>query len=212
MKKIYVNDKVLKEAVDYLNDDVTFFGFLSHVKDFLKKILTNPLNADIDDYLKKQGLDRKKMIELLLDKNIIEKETKIDDKSGKDKFSIKYNVPKRNFERKMKRLYSSLFEKNEIKESFITEDGEGGCCGVSGGATSADASGQVIGKLPGEKVQRRTIYVTNKQADLLKETDTQNTGDYQYSVPFPLSNGNDPTLNHQNMIAGGVPKKKRKKK
>jgi hypothetical protein len=211
MKKIYVNSETLNEAVSYLNDEITFFGFLSHTKDFLKQILTNPLNADVDEYLKKQGLDRKQLLNLLLDKNIVEKETKIDDKSGKDKFAVKYNIPKRNFERKMRRLYSSLFEKNEIKESFITEDGEGGCCGVGGGATSADASGQVIGKLPGEKVQRRTIYVTNEQADLLKETDTQSAGDYEYDVAFNFNNGNDPTFNHQNMIAGGVPKKKTEK-
>ena len=204
MKKIYVNSETLNEAVSYLNDEITFFGFLSHTKDFLKKILTNPLNADVDEYLKKQGLDRKQLLNLLLDKNIVEKETKINDKSGKDKFAVKYNIPKRNFERKMRRLYSSLFEKNEIKESFITEEGEGG------GATSADASGQFVQPLF-KNVQRRKIYVTNEQADLLKETDTQSTGDYEYDVAFNFNNGNDPTFNHQNMIAGGISKKRKRK-
>lgn len=204
MKRIYVNPEILNEAISYLNDKMTFFGFLSHTKDFLKQLLTNPLNADVDDFLKKNNLDRQQLIKLLMDKGIIEKETKICDKESKDKFSVQYNIPKRNFERKMRRLYSSLFEKNEIKESFITEEGEGG------GATSADASGQFVQPLF-KNVQRRKIYVTNKQADLLKETDTQSTGDYEYDVSFNFNNGNDPTFNHKNMIDSGIPKKKKKK-
>ena len=49
MKRIYVNKETLKEAVDYLNNEITFFGFLSHTKTFLKELLTNPINANTDD-------------------------------------------------------------------------------------------------------------------------------------------------------------------
>lgn len=117
MKTIYVKQDMFNEAVSYLNNEITFFGFLSHTKAFLKQLLVNPLNADIDDYLKDNGLDRKGLIGALTEKNIIEKETKIEDKNGSDKFIVSYKIPKRNFERKMRRLYSSLFEKNEITEA-----------------------------------------------------------------------------------------------
>lgn len=216
MKKIYVKSEVMKEAVDYLNDDITFFGFLSHIKSFLKKLLINPLNADIDEYLKKQNLNRKEILTLLLDKGIIEKETKIDNINDKEKFTIKYSVPKKNFEKKIRRLYSFLFEKNEIKESILNEEGEGGCGCVDGsiaGATNANSSGQFIKPLNNKNgkttIMRRKIYITNEQLNLLKETDTQNTGDYQYTVPFPFNNGNDITFDHKNIIAGGVPKNKK---
>ena len=45
MKRIFVNKETLKEAVDYLNNEITFFGFLSHTKAFLKELLTNPINV-----------------------------------------------------------------------------------------------------------------------------------------------------------------------
>lgn len=208
MKKIYVTNTILNEAVDYLNNEITFFGFLSHTKFFLKELLVNPTTADMDEYLKSNGLLRKDFLNILLNKGIIEKETKIDEKNNKDNFIIKYKIPKKNFERKMRRLFASLFEKNEIKESFINEEDGGGAIG--GGATNASSSGQFVQPLFG-KVQRRKIYITNEQLEMLKEADTQSVGDYQYDVPLKFNNGNDPTFNHNNIISSGIPKKKKKK-
>lgn len=210
MKRIYVNNETLKEAVDYLNNDITFFGFLSHTKAFLKQLLVNPLNADVDDYLKNNGLDRKTFINTLLSKNILEKETKIEDNNGVDKFMVSYKVPKRNFERKMRRLFITLFEKNEIAESRIINETD---CGgaMQAGGENPDA-GQFVTPLKTNKkdfpVQRRRIYVTNEQINMLKETTTTNVGDYQYDVPLNFNNGKDPAYNHKNMIAKGVPNKK----
>ena len=204
MKKIYVNNTLLKEAVDYLNNDITFFGFLSHTKAFLKDLLVNPIDADTDDYLKRNGLDRKTMIDILMSKNIIEKNTSLNDENGVDKFMISFRIPKRNFERKMRRLYTFMFEKNEISESEVLKETD--CAGtMQGGGENPDA-GQVV--TPLGKVQRRRIYVTNEQLEMLKETSTQDAGDYQYDVPMNFNNGKDPAFDHKNMIAKGVPKKK----
>lgn len=216
MKKIYVNNKTLQEAVDYLNNDITFFGFLSHTKTFLKELLVNPINADVDDYLKDNGLDRKTLLGELMGRNIIEKETKIENNNGVDRFMVSYKIPKRNFERKMRRLYISLFEKNEITESKIINETDCGGVMQSGANNSVGGSnpdaGQFITPLKTNKkefpVQRRRIYVTNEQINMLKETSTNDTGDYQYDVPLNFNNGNDPAYNHQNMIAKGVPNKK----
>lgn len=204
MKRIYVNTDVLNEAVAYLNNEITFFGFLSHTKAFLKNLLLSPLTADVDDYLKDNGLNREAFINTLLAKNIIEKETKIEDNNGTDKFIVSFKIPKRNFERKMRRLYSTLFEQHEIQESKTINETD--CAGaMQGGGTNPDAGTFVT---PLTKVQRRRIYITNEQLDILKETSTTDTGDYQYDVPLNFNGGNDPAYNHKNMIAKGVPNKK----
>lgn len=207
MKTIYVKQDMFNEAVSYLNNEITFFGFLSHTKAFLKQLLVNPLNADIDDYLKDNGLDRKGLIGALTEKNIIEKETKIEDKNGSDKFIVSYKIPKRNFERKMRRLYSSLFEKNEVTENVLSETDCGGA--MQGGGSNPEA-GQYVS--PFGKVQRKKIYVTEEQAEMLKEMGTTDAGNYQYDVPLEFNGGNDPTYNHQNMMAKSFPGKKKKKK
>lgn len=206
-KKIYVKSDTLKEAVDYINDEITFFGFLSNVKGFLKELLTNPTTADVNDYLKRHGVERKSLLDELLKRDIVNKETKIEEINGKDKFHISFKIPKRNFERKMKRLYSFLFEKNEITESVIFEDGGATTCSgaMQGGGSNPDA-GQFI--QPIGKVQRRKIYVTNEQYKMLKEMGTTDAGNYQYDVPFG-SDKNDPAFDHKNMIAKGVPHKKK---
>lgn len=208
MKTIYVKKEVLKETVDYLNNEMTFFGFLSHVKNFLKQLLVNPIYADIDDYLKDNNLERKELLNLLISRNIIEKETKIDDKEGKDKFYVSYKIPKRNFERKMRRLYSSLYEKNEINENdLISETDCGGA--MQGGGENPDA-GQFIQPLG--KVQRRKIYLTKEQAEFLKEMTTHDAGNYQYDVPLNFNNGNDPAYNHTNIIEPNFSSYNKKKK
>lgn len=206
MKTIYVNKELFKEAMDYLNRDITFYDFLSHTKAFLKQLLTNPINADIDSYLKDNNLTKEELIASLIDKGILEKETQITDN---DKFSISYKIPKRNFDRKMRRLFADLFEKNEITESILSEEDGGGAtsCGsaMQGGGSNPEA-GQFL--QPIGKVQRRKIYVTNEQANALKEATTLSPGKAEYAVPFSFNNGNDPTYNHKDIITSGIPKKK----
>jgi hypothetical protein len=205
MKIIYVNNKTLQEAVDYLNDEITFFGFISHAKHFLKQLLLSPSTADIDEYLKKHGLDRKELLNLFIEKGVVEKETKIENKGDKDKFILTYKIPKQNFERKLRRIYISLFEKNEISESITLKETD--CGGVMQAGGSNPDSGQYT--TPLGKVQRRKIYLTKEQSDFLKETATHDAGNYQYDVPLNLTDKNDPTLNHNNMIANGIPNKKK---
>lgn len=205
MKTIYVKNNILKEAVDYLNDDITFFGFLSHLKVFLKQLLTTPINADIDEYLKKNGLNRKELIEKLIERNIIVKETKIEDNDGKDKFYVSYKIPKRNFERKIRRLYMTLFEKNEINENDIIKETD--CGGVMQGGGSNPDAGQFIQPLG--KPQRRKIYITTEQSNFIQETTTHDTGNYQYDVPLNFNNGNDPAFDHSNIMAKSFPNKKK---
>ena len=212
MKTIYVNKDLFKEAMEYLNRDITFYDFISYSKNFLKQLLSNPTTADIDPYLKEQGLNRKEFISLLMDKGIIERETKLINLNDSDKLSISYKIPKRNFDRKMRRLFAELFEKNEISESLIYEDGEGGggatsCASAMQGEGSKPEAGQFVTKVG--DVQRKNIYVTPVQAGIIKEMGTCDAGNYQYDVPLNFNNGNDPAFNHNDLIGGGIPKKKK---
>lgn len=212
MKQIYVNSETLKEAVDYINDEITFFGFFSHIKVFLKQLLVNSMDADIDDYLKRHGFERKTLLDKLLERGIVEKETKIDDKNGIDKFLISYKIPKRNFERKLKRLYSYLMENDNlvIKE----ECGGATSCGsaMQAGGLNPDA-GQYVKPLNTEPIKRKikTLFVTEEQYKLLQEVATYDAGNYQYDVPLNFNNGKDESYNHDNLIASGIPNNNKKK-
>lgn len=211
MKNIYVNQNILTEAVDYLNNEMTFFGFLTHVKKFLKSLLTNPINAEIDEYLLKNGISKKQLLGLLIDRNVVEKNTNIVQKNGKDNFVISFKVPKNNFERKIRRIYTTLFEEHIINDSeFMFEDGATSCgSAMQGGGLNSD-SGQYVS--PIGKVQRRTFYITNEQYKLMQEMATSDAGNYQYDVPLSFNKGNDPAYNHKNMIKKSHPIKKRNSK
>lgn len=119
MKRVYIN-----EAVVGVKREIVFLEFLYHAKQFLKDLLTKPLTCDVSDFFKDLGFTKTSLIQTLLDRGIIEKDTKIDTiKEDKDVFTVSYKIPKRNFDRKMRRLYSTLFEKNEINESVLNENG-----------------------------------------------------------------------------------------
>ena len=140
------------------------------------------------------GYNRTKLLRYLINYGIVEKEEKINDtdENGKLKtatMKIKFKVPKKNFERKLKRLYIRLFEKNvpNLNKEIVSEDGE------MGGATGSDSSGQYSQPVFG--VQRREIY------NVEEATATSTTGDYQYTVPFP---GDKETLKRKNGVGGSV--------
>lgn len=116
-KTIIITEKqaqILKENIHMINEEVTFHAFMSHVKDYLKKLLTNPIGAQPDAFLKANGLGGEKLLSKLLDKDIIIKKTKIVSE-GKDRFEISYKLPRNNFERKMRRLYAELFDDDSKK-------------------------------------------------------------------------------------------------
>ena len=153
--------------------ELTRHGFVSHMEDFIGKLLgDNPLGADVDDYLKGFDIDTPKALKMLTtpeipdnpDTAIVIRSEKIKNggmdefgKPMKDEFQVIYKVPKRDRERgikgideKLRNLYIKMFENHTIEGTVLTEDGEGG------GATSADASGQFVQPLFG--IVRRKLY------------------------------------------------------
>ena len=159
-------------------NELTRHGFVSHMEDFIGKLLgNNPLGADVDDYLKGFDIDAKSALDMLTrpeiegcpESAVVIRTEKIKNggtdefgKPMKDEFQVIYKVPKRDSERgikgldeKLRNLYIKLFENHIVKGTILNEDGEGGMCGDGcamedmGGATNASSSGQFVQPLFG---------------------------------------------------------------
>jgi len=118
-------------------EEMTRYAFISHMEDYMKKLLTDPQNAEPDEFLKSFGLTGPVCLELLLkksdnsdpDSSIITRKERIikgePDKNGKptkDNFSIKYRIPRKDYTRKMRNAYISLFENYTCDNEIIKEN------------------------------------------------------------------------------------------
>lgn len=188
---IVIDESVLDEIKsDY---EMTEFRFNSNVKKFLHDLLVDPINADTSDLMKAHNLDRNTLIKHLRDCGMLRSNQHINDKdeNGNPKsatMKVRYAVPKKNFNRNLKRLYIRLFEQNlPINE----EEG-----GAMGGATSADSSGQFSQPLFSKPVKQKPYTEVMDEAST-----TQTVGNYQYDVPFA---GDEETLSRHNGVGGSV--------
>ena len=169
---------------------------------FISQLLQDPVNAQPSTLLKTNGLNRSILLKYLLNGGILVRDERISDRdeNGEPKTAtmmVKFRCPKKNFDRKIQKLYMRFFEKNlpqrqiHLRNEEINEEGEGG---AMGGATSAASSGQFI--QPFGSVQRRKM-----PTEIEETTSTMNTGNYQYTVPF---GGDKETLARKNGDGGSV--------
>lgn len=175
--------------------DTTFYAFQSNLRYFLSQLLKDPINCKINEFFKERNFSKKKLINILLKRDVITRHEKIDDKDDNDiKYNVVYKIIRKNFERKLKRIYNKYFETNEEPIDETTT------CGASSGAFVQPLTTQPIRRKIGENIEnkkRKRIFITEKQFETLKETlTTQNAGDYVYDVPFPVKK-NDPTLKRE---------------
>lgn len=204
--------------------EMTEQKFHSHIRNFISQILQDPVNAQPSILLKANGLNRSILLKYLLQSGILVRHERISDRDengepktatmmvkfgfgidpriGKKETMLNTNdedikCPKKNFDRKIQKLYMRFFEKNlpqrqiHLRNEEINEEGEGGAIG---GATSAASSGQFI--QPFGSVQRRKM-----PTEIEETTTTMNTGNYQYTVPF---GGDKETLARKNGDGGSV--------
>ena len=152
--------------------ELTRHGFVSHMEDFVGKLIGNhPLQADVDDYLKGFDIDSKKALEILTkpeiegmpESAVVIRSERIKNggkdefgKPMKDEFQVIYKVPKKDPERgikgideKLRNLYIKMFE-NHIIEGTVLNEEDGGMTmgggdgeGPNGATTTFDnGSGQ----------------------------------------------------------------------
>ena len=127
----------LKEGKMDKDKKMTRYAFISHMEDYMKKLLKDPLRADTDEFLKSFKIDGPVALKMLLRKSnpndetssILMRTEKIKDngfddngKRNKDSFEITYKIPRKDYTKKMRDLYITLFESNIIKGSPIEEE------------------------------------------------------------------------------------------
>ena len=109
-------------AVDMV-DEVTFFKFFTEVKNYLKDILRDPLNAKPSKFFTQHGISKSELQNRLLERGVIVRKEdikEIEDDNGnlKSLHYVRYSIPRSDFEHKMHRLYSHFFENGKKKENI----------------------------------------------------------------------------------------------
>ena len=141
-RKIYINEsqlQVLKESTK----EVTFESFFNNVKSFLSELLTDPLNAKVSDLFTSHGHSQKDLLKKMIDRGLITRKENIKElpyePNGKKeaKMIIKYSVPRKNFDKKMRRLYLEMFPEPIEENAMIMETDCGGA--MQGGGGNPDA-------------------------------------------------------------------------
>lgn len=117
--------------------EITRYGFISHMESYIKQLLQNPQTAKVDDYLMKFGVDSPKALVALLKRTdpsdetsavLIRKESIKPDEENteegkipKDKFHIKYRLPRKDYMKKMRNLFINMFENYTADNDVINE-------------------------------------------------------------------------------------------
>lgn len=117
MKKVIIDEsKLLLIKENEEKEEVTFYEFFTAVKNYLKKLLDDPIGAEPSDLFKNNDISKKELLNKMLDRGIIKKKENIDepndaDGNMKSMHYLSYSIPKKDFEHKIKRLYDYFFEK-----------------------------------------------------------------------------------------------------
>ena len=180
--------------------------FLSNVKDFLSKLLNDPVNAQPSETLLMHNLDRNTLLKYLKDYGVIVKKEKLSnkDKDGnpkeltmKVKYGLKgnerekrepkdeFDIPRKKFETNVLKLYIDLFESNLPQP--INEDGEGGDAGSYINGSGGEGAGPFVTKIgfmgKSMMTQASPYKKTRDNKELDETTTTFSVGSYQYDLP-----------------------------
>lgn len=117
--------------------EMTRYAFISHMEDYMKELLKNPLKADTDEFLHGFGIDGPSALKMLIMKTdpnddysaVVIRNERIKDngydedgKRNKDTFEVKYKIPRKDFKKKLRNLYINLFEQNIVENCPISEE------------------------------------------------------------------------------------------
>lgn len=124
MKKIYITEFQLNLLKPKDKEEVTFQEFFINIKDFLKGLMKLPYETKPSELFQKRGIDKDKLISKMKDINLIVSSEKIFEvpKDGTNKkvakHTIKYSIPKNNFNEKLKSLYKCMFLESNNPQVF----------------------------------------------------------------------------------------------
>lgn len=174
-KKIRITEAQYK-LLESFNDELTYYKFYTGVVNFLSELLENPSVAQPDENLKSHGITRDKLIQGLIDRNVLvrnNKVTELPSDNGKlnSKMLVKYSVLRKNFERNLHRLHIELCECSRPQVSILDEDGGAALGGFScSTAMQGTANGVSINSTAGQYdapvggiMKRKFWYAGNKE-------------------------------------------------
>lgn len=136
MKKVYIKENKLHLLIQEGENkkEVTFYEFFINAKSFLKDLLTKPSEAEPSELFKSNGISKNDLLNKMKSLNIIKSDERIDEvpvpveEEKKthpygtklvSKHYVKYSIPRKRFEDKMKELYKELFtECGDKKQVF----------------------------------------------------------------------------------------------
>ena len=125
MKLVYIKESkmdVLRES----EEELTFWRFFVEIKKFITDLLNDPIHARPSAVLVSNGLDNDTLRKKLQDESVIVKSEDIreprDEITGKieSRYYLSYKVPKKDFKKKLRRLYRKTIESSVNEE--ITRD------------------------------------------------------------------------------------------
>lgn len=115
MRKVFINEDKVQVLMES-EEEYTFFQFFSDIKSFIKGLLTDPINTRPNDRLRKHGIGNDEARLKLQDYGVVVKKETIkepyDEATGKkiSRYYVTYKVPKKDFKKKIRRLYQKLIE------------------------------------------------------------------------------------------------------
>lgn len=121
MKVVYISEERIPEVkrlLDESEEKMSFLYFYEQIRDFIKDLLEDPIDAEPGKPLRVRGLSSGKLRKMLRDANIIQMNEKIDEPHNEEtgeiesRYYLSYKVPKKNFKKKIRRLYQKVFENN----------------------------------------------------------------------------------------------------
>jgi hypothetical protein len=120
IKRIILSEEQLN-VIKENSEEITFYEFSTNMRDFIKGLLKNPLSCKLPEFFKEKGYTKKKMVTYLEKIGMIEKKSeKINMKVPEEPlYQIQYQVPRSNFDIKMRRIFVKLFE---CKDSLDNDD------------------------------------------------------------------------------------------
>jgi len=214
--KIYLKEDKLILIKESEEEIVTFYKFFTEVKNFLQDLLDDPINAKPSVFFKNNGISKSTLLNKMLDRDIIKKKENIDeptDADGKMKsmHHIQYSVPRKNFEQKIKRLYTYFFEnekRKKINESVFDDvkpqkydsvavyifcrDNNGDLCVLAGKRRGYNnrglynvPTGQVGDKIYGETVTDAAVREVSEESGInIDQSILKDIGDEEYENFF----------------------------
>lgn len=210
---IIINEEDRSRLMKYV--EMTEHKFHTHIRKFISDLLQDSVNAQPSDLFKFYGFNRSNLLKYLQKHNIIQRQERISDRDEngnpkkatmmvkfrkhpdiiQSKENVDYKCPKKNFDRKLEKLYIDMFEKNlperkkKVENKEIQECDGGGAGSIAGATTCGASSGAFVTKV-GDDVVRRQMPVEVEEA-----TTTTNVGNYQYTAPCGI--GDKETLSRK---------------